>query len=136
MEGQNPTHLDPRSRVNLLPRSILLVEDDPDCRAALAELFQLWGYQVEAAGDGKEGLKLAYLHRPAIAVIDIGLPDISGYQVALELRALSLRFCPLLVALTGRSEDRDRRQALSSGFDIYLTKPAGVSELRELLRSS
>ena len=122
-------------RVALEGRRILLIEDDRYCREGLAELFQSWGFEVDTASDGREGIKLGYLRPYGIAVIDIGLPDINGYTVAQELRGLSFRSCPRLVALTGRVKPRDKQNALAAGFDVFLTKPASIDALKEVLSS-
>ena len=66
-------------------------------------------------------------------LVDIGLPDMDGYQVATQLRALNLSARPFLVALTGYGQPEDRRRALSSGFDLHLTKPVDVDELTRVL---
>ena len=122
-------------RPALESRRILLIEDDRFCREGLAELFQSWGFEVDTASDGREGIKLGYLRPYGIAVIDIGLPDVNGYTVAQELRGLSFRTCPRLVALTGRVKPRDKHNALAAGFDVFLTKPASIDALKEVLWS-
>jgi len=112
---------------------VLLVEDDPDGRQALTELLSMWGYAVEAAADGEEGVKLAVQRPPAVALVDIGLPGIDGYEVARRIRRRHPAAPPLLVAMTGFGQPEDRDRALAAGFDLHLVKPVRPSRLAELL---
>jgi len=113
---------------------VLLVEDDADGRQALGELLDLWGYRVAVAADGERGLELAGQRVPKVALVDIGLPGIDGYEVARRLRA---RYpgdeMPLLVAMTGFGQPEDRRRALAAGFDVHLVKPVLPGKLSALL---
>ena len=111
---------------------ILLIEDNVDARDALRVLLELDGYDVEAAGDGPEGLEIARAKMPAVALIDIGLPGIDGYEVARRLRSLTGPRC-YLVALTGYSDPEDRRRAEEAGFDAHVVKPVDPDELTRLL---
>jgi two-component system, sensor histidine kinase len=107
---------------------VLVVEDNPDGRETLSVLLQCLGYAVEVAADGWEGLAKGLSGRPAIALIDIGLPGLNGYQVASALRAAFGRKI-FLVAQTGYGQPEDRRRALESGFDVHLVKPLDLNEL-------
>ena len=111
---------------------VLLIEDNADARDALRVLLELDGYAVEAAGDGAEGLEIARAKAPAVALIDIGLPGMDGYEVARRLRALPGPRA-LLVALTGYSSPEDRRRAEEAGFDAHVVKPVDPEELTRLL---
>ena len=111
---------------------VLLIEDNADAREALRVLLELDGYDVEAAGDGPQGLEIARAKRPAVALIDIGLPGIDGYEVARRLRALSGPRS-FLVALTGYSDPEDRHRAEEAGFDAHVVKPVDPDELTRLL---
>ena len=82
------------------PRSILIIEDNADARDALRLLLELDGHVVDAAGEGAEGVQIAQAKDPDIALVDIGLPGLDGYEVARRLRASGSRR-PVLVALTG-----------------------------------
>jgi CheY-like chemotaxis protein len=96
-------------------------------------LLELWGHRVEAAEDGLVGLNKALSWRPEVAVVDIGLPQLDGYQVARRIRAaLGKRI--LLIALTGYGQPRDRQLAFEAGFDFHMTKPADLDQLSSLLR--
>jgi CheY-like chemotaxis protein len=114
------------------PRSILIIEDNPDARDALRLLLELDGHVVEAAGEGAEGLQIAQAKNPDIALVDIGLPGLDGFEVARRLRAGGGRR-PVLVALTGYGQPEDRRRATEAGFDALLVKPVDPSTLTSLL---
>jgi CheY-like chemotaxis protein len=111
---------------------VLLIEDNDDAREALRVLLELDGYDVEAAADGAQGLEIARGKTPAVALIDIGLPGMDGYEVARRLRALAGRQS-FLVALTGYSDPDDRRRAEEAGFDAHVVKPVDPDELNRLL---
>ena len=107
-------------------RRVLIVEDNPDNRLALHTLLELWGYAVDEAPDGAQAIQLHLQHRPEIALIDIGLPGISGYDVAKRIRS----------APGGRPFLVDRRKALEAGFDAHLVKPVDPDELERLLATA
>jgi CheY-like chemotaxis protein len=111
---------------------VLLIEDNVDARDALRVLLELDGYDVEAAGDGPQGLEIARAKTPAVALIDIGLPGMDGYEVAKRLRAMGGPRS-YLVALTGYSDPEDRRRAEEAGFDAHVVKPVDPDELTRLL---
>ncbi len=111
---------------------VLLIEDNADARDALRVLLELDGYDVEAAGDGAQGLEIARAKTPAAALIDIGLPGMDGYEVARRLRAMAGPRA-YLVALTGYSDPEDRRRAEEAGFDAHVVKPVDPDELTRLL---
>jgi CheY-like chemotaxis protein len=114
------------------PRSILIIEDNADARDALRLLLELDGHVVDAAGEGAEGVQIAQAKDPDIALVDIGLPGLDGYEVARRLRASGSRR-PVLVALTGYGQPEDRRRAVEAGFDALLVKPVDPSMLASLL---
>lgn len=113
-------------------RTILIVEDNADAREALRMLLELDGHAVEAAAEGVEALEIARAKDPDIALVDIGLPGIDGYEVARRVRARDRRR-PLLIALTGYGQPEDRRRATEAGFDSLLVKPVDPSALSDLL---
>jgi len=115
-------------------RSILIVEDNADAREALRMLLELDGHVVEAAGEGGEALDIMWAKDPDIALVDIGLPGIDGYEVARRVRARDPRR-PLLIALTGYGQPEDRRRATDAGFDSLLVKPVDPAALADLLVS-
>ena len=113
-------------------RSILIVEDNADARDVLRVLLELEGHEVETAEEGQAALELARTKDPDIALVDIGLPGIDGYEVARRLRARDPRR-PLLIALTGYGQPEDRRRATEAGFDDVLVKPVDPAPLTALL---
>ncbi len=117
-------------------RRILLVEDDADTREALKTLLELSGHQVEVAADGGAAVAHAIANRPDVALVDIGLPEIDGNEVARRIRASLGAAGIFLVALTGYGGDADEEMARAAGFDAHFTKPVELSRLDRLLRSS
>jgi two-component system, sensor histidine kinase len=124
------TRASPSEAQRATPRSILLVEDNRDARDMLRQLLEMEGHDVLDAADGTTGIALAVEHRPDIAIVDIGLPDVDGYEVARRIRAASGKRMRL-VALTGYGQPEDVRRALAAGFDIHLVKPVSAQRLEE-----
>lgn len=120
------------NRIANTARRVLVVEDNPDSRETLRLLLNLWGHQVEVAEDGVTGVEKALGWEPEVAVVDIGLPKMDGYEVARHVRA-ALRDRIFLIALTGYSQYQDRQQALDAGFDVHMTKPADLEKLSGFL---
>jgi signal transduction histidine kinase len=110
------------------PRHILIVEDSADNRETLQELLQQQGHRVDVAVDGPDAMEAAARSRPEVALIDIGLPGMDGYEVARRLRA-DLGSDILLIALTGYGLPEDRARSAEAGFDSHLTKPPDLGEL-------
>lgn len=113
---------------------ILLVEDNEDARQMLQMLLTLGGHQVYAAHDGASGLDVAAATSPDIAVIDLGLPGMDGYEVARRLRAGRGRDMGL-IALSGYGQPEDRRKALAAGFDTHVVKPVDPTHLSVVIAS-
>jgi DNA-binding response OmpR family regulator len=107
---------------------VLIVEDNPDGREALRRLLELLDCRVEVAADGSEGVRKALASHPGLALIDLGLPDLDGYQVAVRLRD-ALHDDTLLVAYTAWDYAEIRERVVQAGFDGHLVKPAGLQEL-------
>jgi CheY-like chemotaxis protein len=113
---------------------VLIIEDNPDGRESLQELLEVWGHRVATACDGREGLAKALALRPRVALIDIGLPEIDGNEVARRIRAaLNGRRTMSLIAMTGYGRPQDRRRAIAAGFDRFLVKPLEPDWLHRLL---
>lgn len=112
---------------------ILLVEDNPDSSEMLKMVLQSRGYEVEIAGSGKEALDSVHSQCPAAAIVDIGLPDMTGIEVVRQLRHESSAKLPILIAVSGYGEDDDKKAAREAGFDAYLTKPVRVEDVVALL---
>lgn len=110
---------------------IVVVEDDDGIREALESLLEGWGYTVQSAENGARGLALILALPPRVAVVDISMPKLDGYELARRVRAALGRKGITLVALTSFGRQADRKRALDAGFDIHLTKPAKLTLLRE-----
>ncbi|HEX4781491.1 MAG TPA: ATP-binding protein [Usitatibacter sp.] len=117
-------------------RSILLIEDNDDARETMQVLLELMGHRVEIARDGVTGLEKALALAPDIAIVDLGLPGLDGFEVARRMRASALVRGTYLVALTGYGSTDVRREALEAGFDAHLTKPASIEMLGEILEAA
>ena len=117
--------------MNAARRHLLLIEDDPQIQRFLATALEAHGYALRVACNGGEGLRYAALHQPDIAIVDIGLPDISGLEVIQRLREW---FAQPILVLSARDRESDKVAALDLGADDYLTKPFGIGELLARLR--
>ena len=114
-------------------RRILVVDDNRDAAESLAELLQLSGHQTRLAYDGLEAVRAAAEFRPELVLLDIGLPQLNGFEAARRIRAEPWGQDMVLVALTGWGQDEDRRKSSEAGFDQHLVKPADHRELMSLL---
>ncbi|HEU5178562.1 MAG TPA: response regulator, partial [Burkholderiales bacterium] len=114
-------------------RKVLIVEDNDDTRAMLHEALAFSGHDVREARDGTSGLALAAERAPDVALIDIGLPDLDGYEVARRLRAAPGGRRIGLVAITGYGQPEDQKRAFEAGFDAHLTKPVAPERLRQVM---
>ncbi len=129
IHSQTPSHADSSAR------SVVIIEDNADSRRMLAAMLKLDGYSVESAADGREGLELIVKVRPRFAIIDIGLPEIDGYQVARKVREALPKDVTFLIALTGYGRPEDQRAVQEAGFDEHLVKPLKPKELARVLGS-
>ena len=129
-EGDRPREGDSKAADAL---RVLVVEDNEDT----LELVQMWvrslGHQVQGANDGNSGLESALRTVPDVALVDIGLPGIDGYEVARSLRASTEGRDIYMVAVTGYGRPEDRARALDAGFDAYIVKPLDVAGLKRAL---
>lgn len=116
--------------------TVLLIEDNEDARQMLAALLRASGHHVLEAGGGAAGIALAQAQGPAMAIVDIGLPGMDGYQIAASLRTDPRTRGMRLIALTGYGQESDRRRALDAGFDHHLVKPLRIEELRDCLAAA
>ena len=112
-----------------------MADDNIDVADMLAELLGEMGHVVRTVHDGASALAAVSEFRPDVALLDIGLPDMEGLEVARELRQQPDR-CPYLVAVTGYSRDRDRDRAREAGFDSHLIKPVSIETLARLIDSA
>jgi signal transduction histidine kinase len=114
-------------------QTILLIEDNDDGREMMATMLESFGYPVFQARDGLEGVRIAGDKMPDVALVDIGLPGIDGYEVARRLRAEPQTREIRLIALTGYGLAEDQQRVLDAGFDLHLVKPVELEALLEQL---
>jgi signal transduction histidine kinase len=114
-------------------RRILVADDNSDALESLATLLELGGHEVFSAANGALALESAERHLPEVALLDIGMPKLDGYEVARRIRAQPWGRSITLVALTGWGQDSDRRRSGEAGFDSHLVKPLDLDKLTELL---
>jgi two-component system CheB/CheR fusion protein len=114
-------------------QSILLVDDEADNRMLLSEALTRLGFEVETAGTGGDGIRAIEDRCPDVAIVDIGLPDVPGYEVARRARSFRTNGKPYLIALTGFGQQKDRDAATAAGFDEHLVKPVTASMLRKII---
>jgi len=115
-------------------KSVLIIDDNQDFADSLALLLRLNGHDTSVAYEPTAGVRVAQRTCPDIIVLDIGLPAISGYEVARKLRRNSAFEKTVLVAVTGLATDEHRQRAYASGFDLHCTKPLDTGDLRTILQ--
>src|SRR5215203_1471932 len=114
-------------------KTILLIDDDEDCRTPAAELLRRRDWHVREAADGEQGLELAVRHRPDVILCDLLMPRVNGYQVCRAVREhLELRHTRIIV-VTGRDYASDRKSAEEAGADGYIVKPLDMGKLEAIL---
>jgi signal transduction histidine kinase/ActR/RegA family two-component response regulator len=117
---------------NAVARHIVIVEDNPDIRELLQMKLRHLGHRVDVAEDGVRGVETIIAERPDLALVDIGLPGLDGYQVAQRVRE-RIGNDVHLVALTGYGQAEDRRKAIEAGFNVHLTKPADIADVQNVI---
>ncbi|MGZ8287585.1 MAG: response regulator [Telluria sp.] len=115
--------------------TVLLIEDNDDGREMMATMLDAYGYAVSYAADGVRGVEMASSSAPDVALVDIGLPGIDGYEVARRLRRDPATSRVKLIALTGYGLAEDQRRVLEAGFDLHLVKPVSIDQLLDALGS-
>jgi CheY-like chemotaxis protein len=120
------------------PRSqrVLVVDDNVDAAESLELLLKFWKHEVRSAHDARDALAIAAEFQPDIALLDIGLPGMNGYDLARRLRGMPALARMTIVALTGYGGEEDRRRSREAGFDQHLVKPATPATLRRLFAQS
>ena len=116
-------------------RRILVADDNPDIANTIAELLELDGHQVRIAYDGQQALDSFQSYHPDIVISDIGMPGLTGHQLARAIRETAAGQAVKLIAMTGWGQAQDKADALAAGFDHHLTKPADMQTLYELIAS-
>jgi CheY-like chemotaxis protein len=124
---------DPTSPAASPPRRILVVDDNQDAAESLGLYLGMFGHDVRLAFDGLAALAMAGEFRPHIALIDIGLPKLNGYDTARRIREEAWGQAMVLVAVTGWGQDEDVRRAREAGFDEHMTKPVDPQALVQLV---
>jgi CheY-like chemotaxis protein len=127
---------DKAPREHAKTRRVLIVEDNVDAAESLSMLLEILGHEVRIEATGASALEAIRTTDFQAVLIDIGLPDMDGYEVARQIRMLPGSRTRLLVALTGYGQEEDKRRALSAGFDQHLIKPVDVEHLQNLLTDS
>jgi two-component system CheB/CheR fusion protein len=133
LEGPPPTAATGAQAASVSARRVLVVDDNRRAADSLATILRLDGHEVETAYDGREALAVVERFRPQVALLDIGMPELNGYEVARRLRAESWADGVYLVALTGLGTPEDRERAKEAGFDTHLVKPVDVDVLEGIL---
>jgi CheY-like chemotaxis protein len=116
-------------------KRVVVIEDNPDGAEMLGLLLEHAGYEVFTAEDGKRGIELIERVKPDIALVDIGLPVMDGFEIARWARARPEYQSLYMLALTGYGQASDRAAALAAGFDEHLVKPIDAEELRRIMRT-
>jgi PAS domain S-box-containing protein len=121
-------------RADVRDVTVLVVDDNADSADSLREMLNAAGYTASSAYTGRAALDAIAEDNPDVALLDIGLPDIDGYEVCRRVRSQSVMRQPVLIAVTGWGQERDKEQATASGFNGHLTKPADPGKLMAMLR--
>jgi CheY-like chemotaxis protein len=112
---------------------VLVVDDHEDAAEMLRAVMLAYGYDVAVARDGPSAIALTSTFHPHVALVDIGLPKMNGFELAHRLRGLPLPTPLRLVALTGYGGAADRQRAFDAGFESYLLKPVDLGQLRRVV---
>lgn len=116
-----------------MSKRVLIVDDNDDAADAVAALLESVGHEARTAGSGRDALSAAREWRPDVMVLDIGLPDMDGYELAEAVAAEAFVPAPLLIALSGYGRPDDLKRAREAGFDHHLLKPADPDALFGLI---
>jgi CheY-like chemotaxis protein len=114
---------------------IVVADDNRDAADSLAMLLETHGYQVTVGYDGAQALQITEAAAPHAAILDIGMPDMTGYEVATRIRAAAWGRHVCLIAMTGWGQDDDKARASAAGFDHHLTKPVDPDDVERLLQA-
>ena len=117
-------------------KRVLIIDDNKDAADSLAQLLQLDGHETQAAYSSKQALEHVQLFGPDIMLLDIGLPEMNGYEIAKALRSRPSLDHLRLIAVTGYGQAIDRQFALTAGFNDHLMKPLDIAALRRAMAGS
>lgn len=123
----------PASEAAPAPRRVLVIDDNVDAAETMTMALDMLGYAARAANDGASGLQAAEQFAPQVVLLDIGLPDLNGYEVAGRIRRAAWGADMVLIAATGWGQEADRQRARDAGFDHHMTKPIDFAQLQSLL---
>jgi len=112
---------------------VLVVDDNEDAANTLAMILKLEGHEIRTAYSAAQALETLRDYRPDVALLDIGLPEINGYQLAERIRVLPGQRALRLVAITGYGQEADRARTLAAGFMTHLVKPVDFADLKRVL---
>jgi CheY-like chemotaxis protein len=122
----------PSPQAAQIPKRVLVVDDNADAASTLQHLLRSLGHETRLANDGESALAIADEFNPDVVLLDIGMPGMSGYEVARHLRSRKQGRLKI-IAVTGWGTQQDRARSADAGFDLHLVKPVGESELRQCL---
>jgi CheY-like chemotaxis protein len=114
---------------------ILIVDDNKDAAVSMGMLLRILGHDIRIAGDGVEAVRLAGEFRPAVVLLDIGLPRLNGYEAAEQIRDQPWGERMVLIATTGWGQEEARRRSKEAGFDHHLVKPVDPEAVIQVLAS-
>jgi len=123
-------------RLAAAQRRVLVVDDNVDAALTISTLLKAWGHDTQTVFNGPAALEAAKTFRPEIVLLDIGLPGMSGYEVAQQLRSEATSPDVVIAALTGYGQESDRRRSLEAGFDFHIVKPPDPTILETLMIST
>jgi CheY-like chemotaxis protein len=132
MPGVGPTAVD---QEQVASRRVLIADDNRDAAETLAMLLQIEGHEVHVVHDGRAAVSAFTEFHPEVALLDIGMPELSGYEVARRVRENVEGQTVTLIALTGWGQERDKEQALAAGFNHHFTKPVEPARISKILRT-
>lgn len=115
---------------------ILIIDDNKDLADIMCQLISFLGYKAESSYNGKDGIAKARELQADVIICDIGLPDISGYEVAKLIRKDSIIQDTLLIALSGYAQSQDKDHSQEAGFDMHLVKPVSLETLEMILKEA
>jgi PAS domain S-box-containing protein len=135
VEDGSGAHAAPAATAAPAPLRLLVVDDNPDAAMMLSMLLEASGYAVSAENGSHAGLIRALAERPDVCLLDIGLPDMDGYELARRIRLAPELGHATLIAVTGYGQEEDRQKAIAAGFDHHMVKPVNTAALTALLRA-
>jgi len=117
-------------------RKVLLADDNADALETMAALLEIEGHEVQTATDGNRALEVGAQLRPDVAILDIGMPHLNGYEAAAKIRESDWGRQVVLIALTGWGQEQDQARAREAGFDHHCTKPVDIDRLLQLVQGA